>query len=194
MSVKLIYSRVSKKDAQTVENQLYSITQQHPDCAMWFSDEVTGKSKPLNRPGFSKLYSVAVKMAEQGVTPVIVVTGFDRLSRDTITFLTMLEEFSRKGIVLLSLRENIDTTTAQGYLMATQFISWATYERQLISERTQQALSRLKSEGKPYTRVAGEASREATRLLESGKSVADVIVATNLSRAMVYRLKSQISL
>ncbi|MDI6637118.1 recombinase family protein [Pantoea dispersa] len=188
-----IYARVSKADRdsrghqQTVDNQIHHIATTTPDCFMSVCDQgVSGTVHPLKRAGFSRLFS----LAKRGDT--IVIVGYDRLSRSTVDFLTMLDALNSKGVRLVSLRENIDTATAQGYLMATQFMSWAKYERDLISERTVTALKQRKASGVELGRKTTGDKAKAAQMLSEGCAVAHIVSQTGVSRATVFRMKKEI--
>ncbi|EHZ8238441.1 recombinase family protein [Escherichia coli] len=182
-----IYARVSTKDGQTIENQKHTITTARKDAFMLICDEgISGKVHPLKREGFNRLF----RLAKRG--DVIVVTAYDRVSRNTRHFLEMLDMLKSKGVALVSLRENIDTTTSQGYLMATQFMAFAQYERDLIGERTRSALIRLKSEGVSLGRPVTKAGQDAVELLKSGVSVQEVMRITGMSKAGVYKVRKSI--
>jgi len=188
-----IYARVSKADRdsrghqQTVDNQIHQITEAVSDCFMSVCDQgVSGTVHPLKRAGFSRLYS----LAKRGDT--IVIVGYDRLSRSTVDFLTMLDALNSKGVRLVSLRENIDTATPQGYLMATQFISFAKYERDLISERTVTALKQRKAAGVQLGRKTTGNKALAEKMLSEGCTVGDIVAQTGVSRATVFRMKKDL--
>lgn len=183
-----IYARVSTKDGQTIENQKHTITTVRTDAFMLVCDEgISGKVHPLKREGFNRLF----RLAKRG--DVITVTAYDRVSRNTVHFLEMLDMLKSKGVALVSLRENIDTTTPQGYLMATQFIAFAQYERDLIAERTRGALARLKADNVTLGRPVTKAGQDAKELLSQGMSPADVMSQTGMSKAMVYRIRKELS-
>lgn len=181
----IAYTRISTDDkGQTVENQLHTILGAY-DIKIVFSDEVSGSTNPHDREGFKRLLSV-VKRGD-----AIVITALDRLSRDTLNTLNIIKELSAMGVAVISVRESdIDTRTAQGELQVTMFSAFAAYERKLISERTKQALKRLKDEGVQLGRPKTEGNTEAHRLFSEGYTVTQVIAMTGISRATAYRVKA----
>jgi len=86
----------------------------------------------------------AVKQHKQGV---LVVYSLSRLSRSTLQTLTISENLEKAGCDLVSLQENIDTTSSTGRLTFRLFAVLAEFERELLSERTREALSHKKSQG-----------------------------------------------
>lgn len=51
-----------------------------------------------------------------------------------------MELFREKGVILISLKESIDTNSSTGKLLFTLMSAFAQFERDLISERTIEAL------------------------------------------------------
>jgi len=99
--------------------------------------EDAGKSgKNLNREGVEALLG-AVRRKE---VEAIIVYKLDRLSRKVIDTLTLIETFEKAGISFHSLNEKIDTSTAMGRFFLNITASLAQMERDLISERTRDAL------------------------------------------------------
>jgi DNA invertase Pin-like site-specific DNA recombinase len=99
--------------------------------------EDAGKSgKSLNRDGVERLLSM-VKKREIGA---VVVYKLDRLSRKVIDTLTIIETLEKAEIAFHSLNEKIDTSTAMGRFFLNITASLAQMERDLISERTRDAL------------------------------------------------------
>ncbi|EMZ2428551.1 recombinase family protein [Escherichia coli] len=177
------YVRVSTDDkGQTVDNQIYTIKQRQA-VSIFITDEgVSGTTHPSKRPGLSKLLS----LAKAGDT--IVVTAYDRLSRNTRDFLEMLDTFKEQGITIISLRENIDSSTAAGRAMASFIMVGAQLERDNISERTKQALQRLKSEGKQLGRPKNTIHQERIQeLKQAGMSVSEIAKELSISRPTVYK-------
>lgn len=139
--------------------------------------EDAGKSgKSLNRDGIQGLLSWVKSKGIQA----IIVYKLDRLSRKVIDTLTLIESIERSGITFHSLNEKIDTGTAMGRFFLNITASLAQMERDLISERTKDALQmkianneragqipfgwRLSPDG--YTLVAHKKEQDAIRLIQ----------------------------
>lgn len=108
----------------------------------WHEDAgVSGKS--LNRPGVT----AALADVEEGRGGALVVSRVDRLSRSLVDFAGLMERArtGRWGLVALDL--GVDTTTADGELMAHVVATFAQYERRLIGQRTKVALAEKKAQG-----------------------------------------------
>lgn len=96
-----------------------------------------GKSgKNLNRDGVQELLS---KVRGKRIDAAVVYK-LDRLSRKVLDTLTLIEAFEKFGITFHSLNEKIDTGTAMGRFFLNITASLAQMERDLISERTKDAL------------------------------------------------------
>ena len=62
------------------------------------------KTTTANKIGYARVSTVAQ----------LVVTELSRMTRSLMHLLQLVQEFEAKGISLVSLRENIDTSTATG--------------------------------------------------------------------------------
>jgi site-specific DNA recombinase len=114
----------------------------------WQLDEVipdAGHSaKSLNRPGMARL----IAMVDAGQVATVIVYKLDRLTRSVSDLDRLVKLFERKGVALVSLQESLDATTATGRLMMNLLASVSQWEREVIGERTRDALQELKSQGK----------------------------------------------
>lgn len=87
------------------------------------------------RPAFN---SLLIDM-RQYKFDAIMVTKLDRLGRSLQHLLSIIDEISVKGIHLVIITQNIDTTTSTGKLQFQIMGAFAEFERNLISERTKEA-------------------------------------------------------
>jgi site-specific DNA recombinase len=83
---------------------------------------------------------------------VLVVYSLSRLARSTKDALAIAERLDRAGADLVSLSEQIDTTTAAGKMVFRMLAVLAEFERDLISERTATAMAHLRQAGR---RISG---------------------------------------
>ena len=79
---------------------------------------------------------------------IIMVTKLDRLGRSLKHLLSLFDEFQRKGVNFIAVTQNIDTTTSSGRLQMQIMGAFAEFERNIISERTKEALKDNKRVGK----------------------------------------------
>jgi site-specific DNA recombinase len=112
------------------------------DLAEIIEDE--GKSaKDLNRDGMKGL----VRLIERRRIKAVVVYKIDRVSRKVIDTLSLIELMEKHGIAFHSITEKIDTRSAMGRFFLNIMASLAQMERDLISERTRDALRHKISQG-----------------------------------------------
>ena len=107
------YCRVSLYLEQSPEGQLVNIRQFAQVRGFDLVDEyvdhgVSGVRE--RRPGLDRL----VADARRGRFKVLIVTGIDRIGRNTRHLLNLIHELSGYGVSLVSLRENIDMGVSLG--------------------------------------------------------------------------------
>jgi DNA invertase Pin-like site-specific DNA recombinase len=95
----------------------------------------------------------------------VVVTRLDRLGRNAAETLGHLRTFAAGRVGLVSITERLDLTTPAGRAMASMSAVFAELERDLIAQRTGEALGRLRDEGKVYGAVPYGWVRDGDRLL-----------------------------
>ncbi|MFQ5737317.1 MAG: recombinase family protein [Thermodesulfobacteriota bacterium] len=109
-------------------------------------DEGISAKDIKGRPGVQCLFEMARRAEIEG----IIVYKIDRLFRNRIDALVTEEELRSAGVTLHSVTEHIDTTTAMGRHIFAIIVSQAAFERELISERTRDALRHKKAAGQVY--------------------------------------------
>ncbi|MBI4188043.1 MAG: recombinase family protein [Chloroflexi bacterium] len=78
----------------------------------------------------------------------VMVTKLDRIGRSLQHILALFEEFSGKGVHFIAVTQNIDTSSAAGKFQLQMLGAFAEFERNIISERTKEALQYAKKVGK----------------------------------------------
>ena len=155
--------------------------------------------KDLQRAGMAKL----LEMVESEALEAVIVYKLDRLSRKTLDTLSLIESFERKGIAFHSISEKVDTKSATGKFFLTIISALAQMERDLIAERTTDALAHKKQKGEWTGRVPFgfrvmhkrlvedpdqiQVIKKAKRLRRSGKSLREISKALNLSLGYVHK-------
>ena len=119
---------------------------------------------------------------------VLVVTKLDRLARSASHLHQIVDHLGTEGAGLRVLDDSgIDTTTRSGKLLFGILASFAEFETALRKERQMEGIARAKAEGRTGGRpktVDEDAIRE---MRATGKGVAEIVKATGVSRAAVYR-------
>ena len=105
----------------------------------FFSEKVSGKS--TDRPQLQSL----LKHVREG--DIVYIESFSRLSRSTKDLLELIEDFKSLGVELVSIKENLDTSTANGVLMVTMLGAINEFERTNMLERQREGIAIAKSKG-----------------------------------------------
>jgi len=114
------------------------------------SDErISGKSIKA-RPGIQDV----LELVRKREIDAVVVYKLDRLARNTIETLEMVQGMDKKGVALHSITENLDTQSSIGRFVVRTLASLAEMERDQISERTSAALQQKKEKSE---RISGRA-------------------------------------
>ncbi len=98
----------------------------------------------LDRPGLTRL----LKDIEAERVDMVVVYKIDRLSRSLADFTRLVEQFERKHVGFVSITQHFDTSNSMGRLTLNMLLSFAQFERELISERTRDKIQAARRRGK----------------------------------------------
>jgi DNA invertase Pin-like site-specific DNA recombinase len=97
-----------------------------------------------NRPA---LDACRARLAHPAGPAGLVVAKLDRLSRSLLDFSTLVAEAQKQGWRLVCLDPDLDLGTPTGRLMANVLMTFAQFEREMISQRTKAVLAYKKSQG-----------------------------------------------
>jgi len=141
---KIGYARVSTA-SQNLDSQIDMLNK--AGCVKIFHDKIS--SVTSNRKGWSSL----MDYIRPGDT--IVVTELSRMTRSLTMLLDSIKELEQRGIEIMSLRENIDNSTAIGRAFIHIMGSIHQMEKELRAERAaigrESARARGRSGGRPFT-------------------------------------------
>lgn len=135
--MKIGYARVSTQD-QNLDRQLDNL--KAAGCERIFNEKMTGTKS--DRPEL-KTMLLTLRSGD-----ILVIDSFSRLSRSTKDLLDLVDKLTDMGVHLISLKENLDTTTATGKLMLTMLSALSQFERDLIAERTIDGLKAARARGR----------------------------------------------
>lgn len=191
-----IYVRVStnQQDHKSQMPDLKRWADSHDGRIKWYTDKASGKS--MNRPGWNKL-EAAMRV---GKISAVVVWRLDRLGRTVSGLSSLFEEFQKRKVNLVSLKDGIDLSTAAGRLMANVLASVAAYETEIRGERIRAgqkaAAAKAKAEGREFGRGGSKPGKRnkatpdkieiITHMKGQGKSIAAIARAVGLSRPTIY--------
>ena len=92
----------------------------------------------IDRPALSQL----IADIKRGHINCVVVYKVDRLSRSLLDFSKLLEFFDKYEVTFVSVTQNFNTKTSMGRLTLNILLSFAQFEREIISERTRDKWAR----------------------------------------------------
>lgn len=132
-------------DAQRESAENYIKSQQHEGwtaCDERYDDGgFTGAN--IERPALQKL----LNDIKEGKINCVVVYKVDRLSRSLLDFSQLLEFFEKHNVAFVSVTQQFNTNTSMGRLTLNILLSFAQFEREIISERTKDKLGAARKRG-----------------------------------------------
>ena len=97
----------------------------------------------MNRPGLQEL----LKDVNEGKIDVVVVYKLDRISRSLRDFTELDGIFSRHGASMVSVTQQIDTSTSMGRMIVNLLMSFAQFEREMTSDRVRDKMAASRKKG-----------------------------------------------
>src|ERR1700688_225279 len=133
-------------DAQRESAEAYIFSQQHEGwtCLPDRYDDGGFTGGNMERPAVQRL----VADIQVGKVQCGVVYKVDRLSRSLLDFARMMETFDRHHIAFVSVTQQFNTATSMGRLVLHVLLSFAQFEREIISERTRDKIAAARRKGK----------------------------------------------
>ena len=173
------YARVST-NGQHLDMQQSALTA--AGCERIFAEKVSGVA---HRGQMQE----CLQFLREGDT--LVIYKLDRLGRSLKDLLELIELLRLKNVNLVSLRDNIDTSSTTGKLVLHIFASLAEFERDLIRERTEEGREAARKAGKRFGRPKQPKPEKAdicAQLYRNGNTVAVIMRNTGIkSRNTVYK-------
>lgn len=195
------YIRVST-DKQTVENQRYEIArfaqQQQLEINGWIEETISG-TKNFNK----RQLGLLLNRIQKG--DLIICAELSRLGRSLFMIMEILNICMNKECRVWTIKDNYRLgDDIQSKVLAFAFGLSAEIERNLISQRTKEALARKKEEGVILGRPSGsksapnnkcERNREKIKdALQNGTSKSQVAQKLHIARGTLYRWLSNANL
>ena len=186
------YIRVST-DKQTVENQRFEIIKYAEKNKLqidkWIEETVSGTISPKKRNLGKLLHKV-----RSGDT--IICSELSRLGRSMFMIMSILNNLMENNVAVYTVKEGYRLgQDLQSKVLAFAFSISAEIERNLIAERTTEALKRRKAEGKTLGRPKGKKNKayklsskkeEILKYLEDGCTKTFLIEHYHISSATLY--------
>jgi site-specific DNA recombinase len=98
----------------------------------------------LDRPALKRLLADI----EADRIDCVVVYKIDRLSRSLLDFARMMDLFERHRVAFVSTTQQFNSATSMGRLVLNMLLSFAQFEREIISERTRDKIAATRRKGK----------------------------------------------
>lgn len=97
----------------------------------------------LDRPAYNEL----MKDIEAGEVDCVIVYKVDRLSRSLFDFAQTMKAFDASGVSFVSVTQQFNTTNSMGRLTLNILLSFAQFEREIISERISDKIAAQRQKG-----------------------------------------------
>jgi DNA invertase Pin-like site-specific DNA recombinase len=176
------YVRVST-DRQSVDNQRFEIERFCSKNSLiidqWIEETISGTQVPEKR-------LLGSLLAEAKTGDLIVCSELSRLGRNMFMIMSILNHFMINGVRIWTIKDNYRLgDSIQAKILAFAFGLSAEIDRELISQRTKEALARKRSEGIALGRPLG---RKSDRLKLSGHEVEiQSLLDENISKSAIAR-------
>ena len=181
---KIAYVRVSTIEQNTDRQE---VALQQIGIDKYFTEKVSGKN--ANRPELKKM----LEYIREGDS--LYIESISRLARSTKDLLNIVAQLKQKGVELVSLKENIDTSTPQGKFMLTVFGALAELERENTLQRQREGIEVAKAQGKHLGRPKAEIPKgfeEVYLKWKGGKITAvEAMRLLGLTKTTFYKLIKQ---
>ncbi len=133
-------------DAQRDAGEAYIKSQLHEGwvCSANRYDDGGFTGANMDRPALRRLMADI----EAGKIDTVVVYKVDRLSRSLLDFARMMETFEKHKVSFVSVTQAFNTASSMGRLVLNVLLSFAQFEREMISERTRDKIAAARRKGK----------------------------------------------
>lgn len=185
-----IYIRVSTKDDQelSVEAQYEMITRYCKSKNLKYSDDyifidrISGKRNFFNRTSGSKIKNLIM----DGKIGAIVALRIERLSRNTLDLLNVIEFLRRSNVALHFLDflgESVNTEDPMNYFSITMYVAISEYDRKMIGRRVTEIMSNKRRDNRVVSKHAPYGYKKS----EAGYIIPDAKEQIAIQKMIYYR-------
>ena len=124
----------------------------------------------------------------------LIVTRIDRLARSTLHLCQIAETLREKGVDLVVLDQNIDTSDATGRLLFNMLGAIGQFETEIRAERQMDGIKKAKDRGVQFGKSPALTDDQIVELRDkraSGTLIKDLMAEYSLSKATIYRYLSE---
>ena len=174
---KVGYARVSSI-GQSLDVQREKLA----DCGKLFEEKRSGTTDA--RPQLKECLRY-VREGDQ-----LIVTRIDRLARSTLHLCQIAETLREKGVDLVVLDQNIDTSDATGRLLFNMLGAIGQFETEIRAERQMDGIKKAKDRGVQFGKRPALTTEQIAELREKrvqGTLIKDLMAHYSLSKATIYR-------
>ena len=191
-----------------VSTQIQSYDGQHYEIEKWCGERSIGIDRWVqekvsgNRDWNERTLGTLIRRMRQG--DLLICTELSRLGRNMMMVMSILNVCSIKGIHVCSIKDHFELSdNLQSKIVAFAFSLAAEIERNLISQRTREALAAKKAAGVRLGRPEGASSKrrrfeerlpEIVRMRELGISMESIARAIDIHKNTLYRYMKDVRL
>lgn len=177
---KVGYCRVSSS-GQSLDIQLEKLN--NIGCDIIFKEKHTGTTDQRKQLQLMLQY---VRNGDE-----LYITKLDRLGRSVMHLTQLFAKLEKRGIDIIVLDQNIDTTTSVGKLLFNVLSSIAEFETELRKERQIEGIAKAKTNGVKFGRRAVLNNFQIVEMKEKRKKgvlIRELMGEYGLSKSSIYRL------
>lgn len=175
------YARVST-EGQCLDRQIDQLREVGIEEENIYCEKMTGTKS--NRPKLKALLEVL----ETGDT--VYIESLNRLGRSSADLITLMQTFTDMGVTLISLKEQLDFSSAAGKMIAQFLAILAEFERNCIVERVKEGLSAARARGRVGGRpkTPDKVTDKALKMYDlHNLTVSEICRACGISRPTLYK-------
>jgi len=173
------YARVSTSE-QSLDIQVSKLQEAGVKEFRIYTDKASGKN--TDREGLETL----LNKIEEG--DLILVTKLDRLGRNTLDMVQLVEKFDKMNVCVRFMDDGISTEGDMGKMVVTILSAVAEAERARILERTNEGRIEAMSRGVKFGRKESVDRNRLKELRDSGMGATKIAKEMGIARSSVYRL------